>query len=170
MTSTKRVFAVCVSPFLPPVSSHPSPITYSHAAARWFSDERAYLFHTNNSSGTEKCSRKKKTKKNLTALKQVQDALPSFAWLYNLLIPPYFCFSKRGTLYCSALETLPPKVYSNSTRQRAGWREKGKKTQGKVGEKYKQKPGKYYNHLWQLEPEPHIQMRVYLPPLLPSLM
>lgn len=89
----------------------------------------------------------KKTKKNLTALKQDQDALPSFAWLYNLLIPPYFCFSKRGTLYCSALETLPPKVYSNSTRQRAGWREKGKKTQGKVGEKYKQKPGKYYNHL-----------------------
>lgn len=114
VTRTTRVFAVCVSRFPAPVSSHLWRITYSHAAARWFSDERAYLFYANNSNGL-------KNSKSLKVLKQVEDAFPSFAMLYNLLIPPYFGFSKHGTSHRRALETLPPNVYSNSARQRASW-------------------------------------------------
>lgn len=69
--------------------------------------------------------RKKKTSRaTLTALKQLQHALLSFARQYKLLVPPYFCCSKRGTLYDTSLETLAPKVYSNWARQRAGSRGK----------------------------------------------
>lgn len=120
---TKRAFAACVSRVLPRVCSHPSRTTYSHAAARWFSGERAYLFHTDDSGGTGK-KNKKTSRETLTALKQVQHALPSFARQYKLLVPPYFCSSKLGILYCTALETLPPKVYSNWARQRAACRGK----------------------------------------------
>lgn len=50
-------------------------------------------------------------------LKQARGTLLSMSRVYILLIPPYFCFSKHGTLCCCPLETLPPRDYSNSARQ-----------------------------------------------------
>lgn len=50
-------------------------------------------------------------------LKQARGTFLSISRVYILLIPPYFCFSKHGTLCCCPLETLPPRDYSNSARQ-----------------------------------------------------
>lgn len=131
---TKRVFAVCVCRLLLWVSSHPSsPIACSHGGARYSSGERAYLFHTNNSSGTEKCSRREKQ-----SFKTNPTRTPSPRLRNNPWIPPYSDFQSMGTLCCCTLQTLPPKVYSNSTRHSAGWKEK--KSQGKVGKSTNKNP------------------------------
>lgn len=45
-TRTEPVSAACVSRSPPPVSSRREPTTYSRAAARRFSDEKAYLLQT----------------------------------------------------------------------------------------------------------------------------
>lgn len=97
-------------------------------------------FIPNNSGRNENCSRKKTHKFKTSPRRIAVLRLLLYARQYNPSIPPYFCFSKHGTLCCCTLETLPPKVYSNSTRQSAGWREKRKKTQGKVGKSTNKNP------------------------------
>lgn len=139
-TKTTRVSSACVSRCPPPASCHPSPTTYSHASARCSSDERACLFQTINSGGTRET-----VGENTHTTPYVFKTNPrriAFQWWIQSArrcdppIPPYFLFFKaRGTLCCCTLETLPPKVYSNSTRQSAAWREKRRK-------KHEEKSGK----------------------------
>lgn len=93
--------------------------------------------------------KRKKNKNKLTALKLIQHALPLCGCCYmrgtttlNNQSRHYFfsVFQKAWGLSAAVhWETLPPKVYSNSTRQRAGCRaeEGGKNTQGKVWRKKK---------------------------------
>lgn len=67
-----------------------------------------------------------------------------------------------GTLCCCTLQTLPPKVYSNSTRHSAGWKEK--KSQGKVGKSTNKNPEKTTTTCSEWSRSQKEAQRVYLPP------